>query len=99
VDRVKWFRDRAARDCAQEEKEILEAEFEHTILSFTKMGEVWTTLAIKNARNHSNTVYAHRQAALYQALADNCRKTYDKAVALHTPANVTSTKSNVSLYL
>ena len=30
VDRVKWFRDRAACDRSEEEKEILEEEFAHS---------------------------------------------------------------------
>jgi len=81
VDRVKWFRDRAARDRAREEKEILEAEFNRTIKSFTKMSNVWTALATKNVTttSHSNAAYAHKQAALYHTLAEDCKETYDKA--------------------
>ena len=94
VDRVKWFRDRAARDRAQEEKEILEAEFCRTIRSFTKMSDVWSKLATKNASKHSNAAYARKQAALYHALAEDCRKTYNKAIGLQVVVHESS--SNVS---
>lgn len=94
VDRVKWFRDRAARDRAQEEKEILEAEFGRTIRSFTKMSDVWSKLATKNASKHSNTAYAQKQAALYHALAEDCRKMYNKAIGLQVVVHESS--SNVS---
>lgn len=63
MDRVKWFRDRAARDRVQEEKEILEAEFQCTTLSFTKMSDVWTKLAAENATSLSRAGYVHKQAA------------------------------------
>jgi hypothetical protein len=91
VDRVKWFRDRAARDRAREELEILKAEFERTKLSFTKMSDVWTTLAAKDATCRSSAAYAHKQASLYDALAEDCRKMYDKAIALQVKSS-----SNVS---
>lgn len=91
MDRVKWFRDRAARDRAREEMEILKAEFDRTRLSFTKMSDVWTTLAAKNATCHSNAAYAYNQASLYCALAEDCGKMYDKAIALQIKSS-----SNVS---
>lgn len=94
MDRVKWFRDRAARDRAREEKEILDAEFQRTIQSFTKMSDVWTTLSAKNASQHSNTAYAQKQAALYHALAEDCREKYDKAIALRKGTD--NAGSNVS---
>ncbi|KAJ7645720.1 hypothetical protein B0H17DRAFT_878467, partial [Mycena rosella] len=44
VDRVKWFRDRAKRDRAVEQKETVEAEFGRTIKSFTQSATAWKTL-------------------------------------------------------
>ena len=96
MDRVKWFRDRAARDRAREEKEILDAEFQRTIQSFTKMSDIWSTLAGKNASKHSNAAYARKQATLYDALAKDCRKIHDKAIALQvTMDNAGSNVSNL----
>ena len=94
VDRVKWFRDRAARDRAKEEKEILEAEFGHTIRSFTKMSDIWSKLAAKNVSKHGNAAYAQKQAVLYHALAEDCRTTYNKAIGLQVIVHKSS--SNVS---
>ncbi|KAJ6619149.1 hypothetical protein B0H10DRAFT_2217021 [Mycena sp. CBHHK59/15] len=47
VNRVKWFRECTLRDQAQEEKEMLEQEFEHTITWFSKMVDMWEKLAAK----------------------------------------------------
>ena len=94
MDRVKWFRDQAARDRAQEEKEILHAEFQCMIQSFDKMSDIWTKLAAENASKHSNAAYACKQAALYLALAEDCRKIYNKAIALQ--AMMDNASSNVS---
>ncbi|KAJ6631636.1 hypothetical protein B0H10DRAFT_1938469 [Mycena sp. CBHHK59/15] len=40
VNRVKWFRERALRDRAQEEKEMLEQEFERAITWFSKTADI-----------------------------------------------------------
>jgi hypothetical protein len=45
VDRVKYFRDRAACDRAKEEKEILEAEMDRIVSSFSCMKTTWHTMA------------------------------------------------------
>lgn len=50
--------------------------------SFTKMSDVWTMLAAKNATSHSKAAYAHKQAASYHALVEDCKKLHDKAIAL-----------------
>jgi hypothetical protein len=44
VDRVKWFCEWANRNCHHEEMEILEADFERTIILHTRMAEVWTEM-------------------------------------------------------
>jgi len=93
VDRVKWFRDRAARDRAREEMEILKAEFDRTKRSFTRMSDVWTMLA-KDANFNSSAAYAHKQASLYCALAEDCRTMYEKAITLQ--ATVDKSSSDVS---
>ena len=81
VDRVKWFRDRAARDRALEEKEILESEFDHVLRSFSRMAEVWKVLAERNALAGYHS-YASRQASMYDAFYHRCRDLYLKAHAL-----------------
>lgn len=73
VYRVKWFRDRAARDRAREEKEILEEEFRRIIAYFGTMSKVWTALAesseVRNQAGYS--AYAYKQAAMYAKLKAN----------------------------
>ena len=46
------------------------------------MSDVWTMLAAKNATSHSKAAYAHKQAASYHALVEDCKKLHDKAIAL-----------------
>ncbi|KAF8057825.1 hypothetical protein FPV67DRAFT_1455922 [Lyophyllum atratum] len=81
MDRVKWFRDRAARDRAREEKEILEEEFRRSIASFHRMSEVWSELASKKPAP-GYTAYCHKQAAMYSSLASDCEKKRDDAFRL-----------------
>jgi len=70
VDRVKWFRDRSARDRAREEKEILEEELGRSVRYFKHMKNTWVTLATKKG-NHSPgyAPYAYKQAAMYERFA------------------------------
>ena len=63
MDRVKWFRDRADRDRFREEVEILEAEFQRTVISFGRMSEVWSQMAT-DATGPGSVAYAHRKAAI-----------------------------------
>ena len=81
MDRVKWFRDRAARDRAREEKEILECEFDRAQHSFSKMAEAWKKLAKKVSPGGYRS-YAYRQASMYDAFNSHCRDMYTKACAL-----------------
>ncbi|GLB39022.1 hypothetical protein LshimejAT787_0601840 [Lyophyllum shimeji] len=78
MDRVKWFRDRAARDRAREEKEILEEEFRRSIASFRRMSEVWFELASKKPAP-GYAAYCHKQAVMYSSLASDCEKKRDDA--------------------
>ncbi|KAF8135927.1 hypothetical protein K438DRAFT_1738568 [Mycena galopus ATCC 62051] len=45
MDRVQWFRERALMKRANEEVEILDAEFERARRWFTKNSEIWTKMA------------------------------------------------------
>ena len=45
VDCVKYFCDRSARDCTQEEKELLEEEMDCTVCSFYQTRNAWNILA------------------------------------------------------
>jgi hypothetical protein len=69
VDRVKWFRDRSARDRAREEKEILEEELGRTVRYFQHMQKTWTTLASKKQDTPGYSAYAHKQCAMYERFA------------------------------
>ena len=75
MDQVKWFRDRADRDRFCEEVEILEAEFQRTVISFGRMSEVWLQMAT-DATGPSSAAYAHRKAAMYQGLEEECKQAY-----------------------
>ncbi|GLB34092.1 hypothetical protein LshimejAT787_0109760 [Lyophyllum shimeji] len=81
MDRVKWFRDRAARDRSREEKEILEEEFRRSVTSFQRMSQVWTELA-KDAKESrvGYGAYGYRQAAMYGKLADDCNTIWQNAI-------------------
>lgn len=88
VDRVKWFRDRSARDRAREEKEILKEELGRSVSYFKHMKNTWVTLATKKL-NHSPgyAPYAYKQAVMYerftrdaesyQLKAEEKRRVYD----------------------
>ncbi|KAJ6601680.1 hypothetical protein B0H10DRAFT_1958314 [Mycena sp. CBHHK59/15] len=75
VNRVKWFRERALRDRAQEEKGMLEQEFERAITWFSKTADVWEKLAAKT-EGAGVKAYAHKQARMYHKLSDNCSAEY-----------------------
>lgn len=80
VDRVKWFRDRSARDRAREEKEILEEEFKRTIRHFQYMQTTWSVLATKKMDAPPGYVaYAYKQAAMYERFALDAQKLQTKA--------------------
>ena len=71
MDRVKWFRDRADRDRFHEEVQILEAEFDRTIISYQCMAEVWCQL-VGEASRPGSAAYAHKKAEMYHGLANQC---------------------------
>jgi hypothetical protein len=82
VDQVKWFRDRADRDRFREEVQILDAEFKRTIVSFSRMSQVWIELSDK-AVDPGNAAYACKKAAMYRGLEEECEQAY-AAVCLKT---------------
>jgi hypothetical protein len=81
VDRVKYFRDRAARDRAKEEKELLEAEMDRVVSSFSRMKAAWHTMAEDVSEKpgcqcsnlngnrcihiHARTAYAFKQVEMH----------------------------------
>ena len=79
MDRVKWFRERANRDRYQEETEILEADFEHTVLSHSRMAEVWTEMAEQCTQQPGAAAYARKKAVMYTNLANDASKAYADA--------------------
>ncbi|KAG6806627.1 hypothetical protein H0H93_002687 [Arthromyces matolae] len=90
VDRVKWFRDRAARDRSREEKDILEEEFRRTVVSFTRMAEVWNQMA--SGPSPGSVAYAHKHAAMYNKLAQNCTKAFKGVKSPKTEDDLDSTE-------
>jgi hypothetical protein len=86
VNRVKWFREHAACDCAREEKEILEEEFQQTAKSFERMSSVWNKLAVQSRKDMGAAAYASKQSAMYCELAADCSAAFQKAQAVAEPA-------------
>ena len=63
------------------------------------MSDVWSKLAAKNAGKHSNAAYVHKQVVLYHALAVDCRKIYDKAIALQAMMDDAGSNISSPLYI
>ena len=78
MDRVKWIRAHAARDCAKEEVEILQQEFLRTIRSFQKMSTVWREIAGREDKDRA--AYGYQQSVMYGSLVKNCEDLYAKVV-------------------
>jgi len=78
VNRVKWFCARVACDRAREEREILEEEFRHAHRSFEQMAEVWKGLAEHTKGEKGKAAYGHKQSAMYNQLAFNCKEAFGK---------------------
>lgn len=72
MERVRWYREKAAVDRLREELEILEEEFRRTYKSFTRMNEVWQELAILQENRRGYPAYAWRQADIYSKFANEC---------------------------
>ncbi|KAJ3556266.1 hypothetical protein NP233_g12018 [Leucocoprinus birnbaumii] len=89
LDRVRWFRTRALRDCLTEEVQILTAEFQRTIKLFTQMDLIWTKIG---DRKYKSTVgkdslvaqgyrsFSYRQAHMYRKLAQGAEGHWAAAV-------------------
>jgi hypothetical protein len=80
--RVKWFRARAARNRAQEEVEILEAEFRRAHRSFLQMSKIWMELATGKRAG-----YAFKQSAMYNRLAIDCKEAFEKVCPTSTSSS------------
>ena len=76
MDHIKWFCEWANRDCYWEETEILEANFEQTVLSHSHMAEVWTTMADHCTDNPGVAAYARKKVVMYQNLSSEATKLY-----------------------
>ncbi|KIM84453.1 hypothetical protein PILCRDRAFT_87392 [Piloderma croceum F 1598] len=74
-----WFRERANRDCHQEEAEILEADFERTVLSYSCMAEIWTEMAERCTQQLGAAAYARKKAVMYRDFANDVSKVYADA--------------------
>ena len=81
VDRVKYFRDRSARNRAREEKEILENEMARTTRSFIVTQKAWNEIGTREHENRAfaRSAYAYKQADLYARLASNSKALEEKA--------------------
>jgi hypothetical protein len=74
VNRAKWFRDRAARDRAREEKEIIEEEIRREIKTFSQYASIWTQLADGSDDCPGKAAYAFKQAAMYSRLQNEAEE-------------------------
>ena len=81
VDHVKWFRERANWDPHCEEMETLEADFEHTIISHTRMAEVWTEMANCCTEDPGGVAYARKKVVMYINFSNEVQKMYSNARA------------------
>ncbi|KAJ7438439.1 hypothetical protein B0H11DRAFT_1752754, partial [Mycena galericulata] len=72
VDRVKWFRDRADRDRAVEQKELVEIEFGRTITSFVKNAAAWKKIQLGSSAASGHAAYARLKDLMYTQLALDC---------------------------
>jgi hypothetical protein len=81
VDRVKYFRDRSARNRAREEKEILESEMARTTLSFEVTYEAWSEIGKREMEKtaFARAAYAYKQAEIYARLAEDSKAIQAKA--------------------
>jgi hypothetical protein len=75
----KWSQARSAdRECSREDVQILQAEFEQTVVSHKCMAEVWAQLA-DTVSCPGAAAYAHKKAEMYSGLAKECSKAYEVA--------------------
>ena len=81
VDHVKWFRERASRDRHHEEMETVEADFERTIISHTRMAVVWTKMANRCTEDPGGAAYARKKVVMYTNFSNEAQKMYSKARA------------------
>jgi len=81
VDRVKYFRDRSARNRAREEKEILEIEMARTTRSFAVTKKAWNEIGTREHENRAfaHSAYAYKQAELYTRLSSSSKIFEEKA--------------------
>ena len=81
MDRVKYFRDRSARDRAREEKEILESEMSWTTRSFSIMRDAWIEMGKREREKHTfaRSAYAYKQAEMYARLANDSEALKNRA--------------------
>lgn len=81
MERVKYFRDRSARNRAREEKDILESEMARTTRSFVVMQKAWSDIGGREHENRrfADSAYAYKQAALYERLANDSKAFEEKA--------------------
>ena len=70
VEKTRWFRHCAVYERCQEGKEILQEEIGRVYISFSRMALIWTRLAGDGHWDNGSVCYAHKQAAVYQSLAD-----------------------------
>ncbi|KAJ3562098.1 hypothetical protein NP233_g9786 [Leucocoprinus birnbaumii] len=81
LDRVRWFRMRAALHRLREELEILNEEFKWTIRSFRNYCEIWKKIAdLSTGRGPGYVAYGYCQAAMYGNLAASAQSAYSDAL-------------------
>ena len=81
MDRVKFFRDRSARNRAREEKDILESEMARTTRSFMVTYKAWFEIGKREKKKNAfaRSAYAYKQAEMYARLAEDSKTIQAKA--------------------
>ena len=61
--------------------ETVEADFERTIISHTRLAEVWTKMANRCTEDPGGTAYARKKVVMYTNFSNEAQKMYSNARA------------------
>jgi hypothetical protein len=96
VDRVRWFRLRAARDRRVEEVGVLKAEFCRTERSFSGLSGAWQACIkddVVSRELRGANAYASKQALMYYEMGLRAKTLFQSALDTEQP-----NKKSMSIY-
>ena len=79
VHRVNWLRQKATTDRWNEQYVLVGEEMKQTVRTFEGKVEMWQKLGQGSC---GRKAYARRQAYVWQSLADNARKEFNKYITI-----------------